>query len=92
MLVPLVLLTGASGLPRSLAGRAGGAGLIEACALVCMATALRLGPVAVATVFGSQIGTMAVLLGLLLLSERPSRVNLGGVGLTCVAATLIAFG
>ena len=70
----------------------GCAGVIEACALACIATALRLGPVAVATVFSSQIGTMAVLLGLLLLKERPSRVNLVGVVLTCVAATLIAFG
>ena len=68
------------------------AGVIEALALFCIATALRLGPVAVATVFGSQIGTMAAILGLVLLKERPSRLNLAGVALTCVAATLIAVG
>jgi drug/metabolite transporter (DMT)-like permease len=90
ILVPTALVVAGLRLPRPMAIRAGLAGVVDAGALVLIATALRIGPVAVATVFSSQIGTMAVLLGIVVLRERLSRVNLAGIILACVATTLIA--
>jgi drug/metabolite transporter (DMT)-like permease len=89
VLLPLALLVSGLKLSSTLVWRAGLSGLGEAVGLVCLTTALRLGPVAVATVFSSQIGTVAALLGLVVLEERPSRLNLAGVLLACLAATLI---
>jgi drug/metabolite transporter (DMT)-like permease len=90
VLVPATLLRAGVKLPPPLAKRAGVAGLFDAAAFVALAAAISAGPVAVASVVVSQGGTMAALLGLFFLRERLSRVQLVGVGLTCVAVALLA--
>jgi drug/metabolite transporter (DMT)-like permease len=92
VLVPATLLLAGLRLPAPLAKRAGAAGLFDAAAFVALAAAISVGPVAVASVVVSQGGTMAALLGLFFLRERLSRVQLVGVGLTCVAVALLATG
>ena len=59
---------------------------------MALAAAITIGPLAVASVVIAQGGTMAVLLGYLLLHERLSRVQYAGVACTCVAVTLFALG
>ena len=92
VLVPATLLLAGLKLPAPLAKRAGVAGLFDAAAFVALAAAISVGPVAIASVVVSQGGTMAALLGLVFLRERLSRVQLVGVGLTCVAVALLATG
>ena len=90
VLVPLALLTGGLRLPREFRPRATVAGVVDAGAFFCLAAAIGLGPVAVASVAVAQSGTMAALLGLIVLREKLSRVQIVGVALTCVAVTLLA--
>ena len=90
VLVPVALLLSGLRLPRRLAGRSAVAGLFDSAAFVSLATAISLGPVAVASVAASQGGTMAALLGLILLRERLSPVQYTGIALTAVAVGLLA--
>ena len=90
VLVPVALLLAGLRLPRRLAGRCGMAGLFDATAFIFFAAAISIGPLAVASVVIAQGGTMAVLLGYLLLHERLSRLQYVGVACTCVACTLLA--
>jgi drug/metabolite transporter (DMT)-like permease len=92
VLLPVALLFAGLRLPRPLAGRCAVAGVFDAAAFIAFAAAVTLGPLAVASVVISQGGTMAVLLGYLLLHERLSRVQYAGVACTCVAVTLFALG
>jgi drug/metabolite transporter (DMT)-like permease len=92
VLVPVALLLAGLRLPRPLAGRCATAGVFDAAAFVAFAAAITIGPIAVASVVLAQGGTMAVLLGYLLLHERLSRVQYAGVACTCVAVTLFAIG
>ena len=92
VLVPVALLLAGLRLPRALARRAAYAGVFDAAAFVALAAAISIGPVAIASVVVSQGGTMAALLGLFVLRERLSRVQIAGVGLTCVAVALLATG
>jgi drug/metabolite transporter (DMT)-like permease len=90
VLVPVALLLGGLRLPRRLAGRCGIAGVFDASGFILFAAAIAIGPLAVASVVIAQGGTMAVLLGYLLLHERLSRLQYVGVACTCVACTLLA--
>jgi drug/metabolite transporter (DMT)-like permease len=90
VLVPVALLLGGLRLPRRLAERCGVAGLFDAAGFILFAAAIGIGPLAVASVVIAQGGTMAVLLGYLLLHERLSRLQYVGVACTCVACTLLA--
>lgn len=92
VLLPVALLLAGLRLPRPLAGRSAAAGVVDAAAYIAFAAAVAVGPLAVASVVISQGGTMAVLLGYLLLHERLSRVQYAGVACTCVAVTLFVFG
>ena len=92
VLVPVALLLAGLRLPAPLAKRAGVAGIFDAAAFVALAAAISIGPVAIASVVASQGGTMAALLGLVFLRERPSRVQFVGVALTCTAVALLATG
>ena len=92
VLVPVALLLAGLRLPRALARRAAFAGVFDAAAFVALAAAISIGPVAIASVVVSQGGTMAALLGLFVLHERLSRVQIAGVALTCVAVALLATG
>ena len=84
VLVPVALLLAGLRLPRRLAGRCGVAGLFDAAGFILFAAAITIGPLAVASVVIAQGGTMAVLLGYLVLHERLSRVQYVGVACTCV--------
>ena len=92
VLVPVTLLLAGLRLPRPLVRRAAFAGVFDAAAFVALAAAISIGPVAIASVVVSQGGTMAALLGLFVLRERLSRVQIAGVALTCVAVALLASG
>ncbi len=92
VLVPVALLFAGLRLPRGLGRRAACAGVFDSAAFVALAAAISIGPVAIASVASSQGGTMAAVLGLVMLRERLSRVQIAGVALTCVAVTLLAIG
>jgi drug/metabolite transporter (DMT)-like permease len=89
-LVPLAALTGGLRLPAELRLRTVGAGLFDGAAFVLLAVAITVGPLAIASVTAAQSGTMAALLGLALLRERLTRLQLVGVALTLVAVTVLA--
>ena len=58
-------------------------------ALITFAAATAIGPLSVVGILVAQTGTMAVLLGLVLLGERPSRTQMAGIVLTPAAVTLL---
>jgi drug/metabolite transporter (DMT)-like permease len=92
VLVPVALMLAGLRLPHDLARRSAYAGVCDASAFVALAAAISIGPVAIASVVASQGGTMAALLGLFVLRERLSRVQIVGVALTCAAVALLATG
>lgn len=92
VLVPVALMLAGLRLPGPLARRSAVAGVFDAGAFVLLAAAISIGPVAIASVVVSQGGTMAAILGLVVLRERLSRVQIAGVALTCVAVALLATG
>jgi drug/metabolite transporter (DMT)-like permease len=92
VLVPVALLFAGVRLPRGLAGRCAIAGVFDATGFLLFAAAIVIGPLAVASVVIAQGGTMAVLLGYLVLRERLSRLQYVGVACACVACTLLALG
>jgi uncharacterized membrane protein len=91
LVLPLVLLAGAAGLPGRLRPRTLLAGAFEAGGYVASAAALARGPVSVASVSVAQFATFAVVLGMVVLHERPARHQLIGIGSTVVAVTLFGF-
>jgi drug/metabolite transporter (DMT)-like permease len=92
VLVPVALMVSGLRLPRPLAKRAAAAGCFDAGAFVALATAITIGPVAVASVLASLGGLVAAVLGFVVLRERLSAVQYAGVGLTCVAVAFLAAG
>ena len=92
VLVPVTLLLADLRLPRGSRGRCGVAGLVDAAGFILFAAAITIGPLAVASVVIAQGGTMAVLLGYVVLHERLSWLQYVGVACTCVACTLLAIG
>ncbi|MEI6504062.1 MAG: EamA family transporter, partial [Armatimonadota bacterium] len=92
VLVPVTLMLAGLRLPRPLAKRAAVAGCFDAAALVALATAISIGPVAVASVLASLGGLVAAVLGFVFLRERLSAVQYAGVGITCAAVVLLAAG
>jgi len=65
-------------------------GLLETLGFLLIAASLALGPVSVASVLSAQFATFAVILGIVVLRERPARHQLAGIGCTLVAVTLLA--
>ena len=55
--------------------------MLELCGLVCFTLALAMGPLTVAAVTSTQFGTFAVILGVVLLHERPRAPPVGGARL-----------
>jgi transporter family protein len=87
--VPLAVALRAWRLPARFRGRVGACGLMDAGALISFAAATAIGPLAVVGIIVAQTGTMAVLLGMVLLGERPSRTQILGIVLTLVAVTVL---
>ncbi len=65
-------------------------GVVEMLANALILVALRRGPIAVASVFGSLYPVSTVVLAWLLLRERVARAQVAGVGLAVVALVLVA--
>ena len=91
LVLPFALRAGL-GLPSRLRLTAVGVGLLEVGGLLAVVWALARGPVAVASVLGAQFATFALVLGLVVLRERPARWQLVGVVCTIVAVTTLALG
>jgi drug/metabolite transporter (DMT)-like permease len=89
MLVPLIFLVRPP-LPRG-ADRIGlVAGLLDALGFVLFAVAAHRGPVSVASVTGAQVATMAAVLGIAVLRERPAWWQAAGIAVTAGGVTLLA--
>jgi len=87
--VPLALALHAWRLPARFRRRVGACGLLDAGALITFAAATAIGPLPVVGIIVAQTGTMAVLLGMVLLGERPGRTQILGIVLTLAAVTLL---
>ena len=70
--------------------RAVGAGVLELGGLLLLTITFALGPAAVAGVTTTQVGTFAVILGFVLLRERPKPNQWAGIVCTIVGVTLLA--
>ena len=92
VMLPVALLLRGVRLPRPLAKRSVAAGCFDAVAFVCMAAAVTIGPVAVASVMSAQGGLVAAVLGFVFLHERLTRVQYVGIALTCAAVAFLAAG
>jgi drug/metabolite transporter (DMT)-like permease len=88
--VPIALLTGSVLVPRALRGTALGAGAFEVCGLLLLTITFSLGPATIAGVTTSQFGTFGVLLGYLLLHERPKRNQWAGIVCTIAGVSVLA--
>jgi drug/metabolite transporter (DMT)-like permease len=88
--LPVALLSGGIGVPRALRARAVGAGVFELGGLVLLTITFSLGPPAVAGVATTQVGTFAVILGFVLLHERPKPNQWAGIVCTLVGVSLLA--
>ena len=88
--LPLALLTGGLALPKRLRPVAVGAGALELGGLSCFTLAIAMGPPTVAAIATTQFGTFAVILGVVLLHERPRRHQWVGIACTLAGVTLLA--
>ncbi len=88
--LPVALLTGGLSVPRTLRLRAAGAGVLELSGLTLVTITFALGPAAVAGVTTTQFGTFAVMLGFVLLHERPRPNQWAGIVATIAGVTLLS--
>jgi drug/metabolite transporter (DMT)-like permease len=89
--VPLVLVvTRGMTIDRRQAGPLFGAGVLEVLGLVLVSVSVASGPLAVAGVMVSQFATFGLLLGLVVLHERPRPHQLVGVVLAIIAVSVLA--
>ncbi len=87
--VPIALLTGSVAVPRALRVTALGAGAFEVCGLLLLTITFSLGPATIAGVTTSQFGTFGVLLGYLLLHERPKPNQWAGIACTIAGVSVV---
>jgi uncharacterized membrane protein len=87
--VPVALLTGSIAVPRTLRVTALGAGALEVCGLLLLTITFALGPATIASVTTSQFGTFGVLLGYLLLHERPKPNQWAGIVCTIAGVSVL---
>jgi len=87
--VPAALLTGSVVVPRALRVTALGAGAFEVCGLLLLTITFALGPATIAGVTTSQFGTFGVLLGYLLLHERPKPNQWAGIACTLTGVSVL---
>jgi drug/metabolite transporter (DMT)-like permease len=88
--LPVALLTGSLAVPKALRLRAAGAGVLELCGLVLLTITFSLGPATVAGVTTTQFGTFAVVLGFVVLHERPKPNQWAGIVCTIAGVSLLA--
>jgi drug/metabolite transporter (DMT)-like permease len=90
IVLPVALLTGSIAVPRPLRVRSIGAGLLELSGVVLLTIAFSIGPPTVAGVTTTQFGTFAVILGFVLLHERPKPNQWVGIVCTIAGVSLLA--
>jgi len=88
--LPVALLTGGAALPARLRPRAVGAGVLELTGVLLLTITFALGPAAVAGATTTQFGTFAVVLGVVLLHERPKPNQWVGIGAAIVGVSSLA--
>ncbi len=88
--LPVALLTGGAALPARLRPRAVGAGVLELTGVLLLTITFALGPAAVAGVTTTQFGTFAVMLGVVVLHERPKPNQWVGIGAAIVGVSSLA--
>jgi drug/metabolite transporter (DMT)-like permease len=88
--LPIALLTGSIAVPKALRLRAAGAGVLELAGLSLLTITFALGPPTVAGVTTTQFGTFAVILGFVLLRERPRPNQWAGIVCTLAGVSLLA--
>jgi drug/metabolite transporter (DMT)-like permease len=88
--LPVALLTGSLAVPKVLRVRAAGAGVLELAGLTLLTITFSLGPATVAGVTTTQFGTFAVVLGFVLLHERPKPNQWAGIVCTIAGVSLLA--
>jgi drug/metabolite transporter (DMT)-like permease len=88
--LPVALLSGSISVPRRLRPVAAGAGLLELAGLALFTITFALGPATVAGVTTTQIGTCAVILGFVVLRERPKPNQWAGIVCTLAGVSLLA--
>ena len=88
--LPVALLTGSIAVPKALRVRAVGAGVLELAGLMLLTITFSLGPATVAGVTTTQFGTFAVILGFVLLHERPKPNQWAGIVCTIAGVSLLA--
>jgi drug/metabolite transporter (DMT)-like permease len=90
ILVPVVLRRPSVAVARADLWRLSAVGAVDAVAFGAFVAAVDRGPVSVASVCGAQFATISVILSVLLLRERPARVQIAGIVLTLAGTTLLA--
>jgi drug/metabolite transporter (DMT)-like permease len=88
--LPVALFTGSLAVPKALRARALGAGVLELSGLSLLTITFALGPATVAGVTTTQFGTFAVILGFVLLGERPKPKQWAGIACTIAGVSLLA--
>jgi len=88
--LPIALLTGGVAVPAAMRVRAVSAGLLELSGVMLLTIAFALGPPTVAGVTTTQFGTFAVILGFVLLHERPKPNQWVGIVCTIAGVSLLA--
>ncbi len=88
--LPVALLSGSVAVPRALRLGAVGAGVLELAGLSFLTITFALGPPTVAGVTTTQFGTFAVILGFVLLHERPRPNQWAGIICTIAGVSLVA--
>jgi drug/metabolite transporter (DMT)-like permease len=88
--LPVALLTGSVAVPGALRVRAVGAGVLELCGVLLLTISFALGPPTVAGVTTTQFGTFAVILGFVVLHERPRPNQWVGIVCTIAGVSLLA--
>jgi drug/metabolite transporter (DMT)-like permease len=90
IVLPVALLTGSIAVPKPMRVRSVGAGLLELSGVMLLTIAFSIGPPTVAGVTTTQFGTFAVILGFLLLHERPKPNQWAGIVCTIAGVSLLA--
>jgi drug/metabolite transporter (DMT)-like permease len=88
--LPVALFTGGAALPARLRPRAVGAGVLELAGVLLLTITFALGPAAVAGATTTQFGTFAVVLGVVLLHERPKPNQWVGIAAAIAGVSLLA--
>lgn len=90
VIAPIACRRGWPSLPAGLRRWVVLAGLVEVAAFLALAVADWQGPVSVASVMTAQFAAFAVVLGVIVLGERPTRTQRAGIVATVVGVSLLA--